>query len=37
LTDEEWRGRIKSGKLPQRPDWVGVFQGKPEQRSLAKK
>jgi hypothetical protein len=37
LTDEEWRVRIKSGNLPPRPEWVGVFQGKPEQRSLAKK
>jgi len=37
LTDEEWRGRIKSGNLPPRPEWVGAFQGKPEERSLQKK
>jgi hypothetical protein len=37
LTDEEWRSRIKAGNLPPRPEWVRAFQGKPEQRSLAKK
>jgi Protein of unknown function (DUF3160) len=37
LTDEQWRARIKNGKLPPRPDWVGAFQGKPEHRSLVKK
>jgi hypothetical protein len=37
LTDEEWRGKIKAGNLPARPEWVGVFQGKPQERSLAKK
>jgi len=37
LTDESWRARIRSGKLPPRPDWVGAFQGKPEHRALVKK
>jgi hypothetical protein len=37
LTDEDWRGRIKSGDLPHRPEWVGAFQAKPEHRYLVKK
>jgi hypothetical protein len=25
MTDEEWRGLVKSGSLPPRPDWVSAF------------
>ena len=34
LTDEQWRERIKAGKLPPRPEWVHAFQAKPKRRNL---
>jgi hypothetical protein len=27
MTDQEWRTKVKSGDLPQRPAWVGAFIG----------
>ncbi|HVO71185.1 MAG TPA: DUF3160 domain-containing protein, partial [Aggregatilineaceae bacterium] len=27
MTDQEWRAKVKSGDLPQRPAWASVFVG----------
>lgn len=32
LTDEQWQGRIRSGKLPARPAWWAPYQGPREVR-----
>jgi hypothetical protein len=32
LTDEEWKGMLKCGQEPQRPEWIKSFYSSPESR-----